>query len=124
MAEPPRKKVVPRVAEHVERLRVAGLDTQKFFDALCQIRDDSALSKVQREALIKLIAMESFVWYLEAVRSERIDRNQLREEVEQVNAAIKNRPAQQEPRLETPPPSAKADPAKPAAPGKASLKKK
>ncbi|MBI2375375.1 MAG: hypothetical protein HYV07_15375 [Deltaproteobacteria bacterium] len=91
----PRKKVVPRVSEHVERFRQAGLDTQKFFDALVALRDDSALSKTQREAITKLIAMESFIWYLEAIRNERIDRAQLRDEAARVaeerNAAIKKR---------------------------------
>ena len=77
----PPKKATPRVREHVNTLREAGLDTQKFFDALVAIRDDSALSNTHREALYKLISMESFVWYLEAIRNEEIDRIKLAEEV-------------------------------------------
>ena len=78
------KKSTPRVREHVNALREAGLDTQKFFDALVGIRDDSALSKTHREALHKLVAMESFVWYLEAIRNEEIDRIKLADEVNKI----------------------------------------
>ncbi len=76
-----RKQVTPRVAEHVERLRMAGLDTARFFDALVQLRDDKALPEKHRRALIRLVAMESFTWYLEALRNERIDRMALRDTV-------------------------------------------
>ena len=82
----PPKKATPRVREHVNNLREAGLDTQKFFDALVAIRDDSALSKTHREALYKLISMESFVWYLEAIRNEEIDRVKLADEVNKITA--------------------------------------
>lgn len=75
-----RKRANPRVREHIDNLRNAGLDTQKFFDALTHIRDDSALSKTHLEALKKLIAAESFIWYMEALRDEPIDRVKLREE--------------------------------------------
>jgi hypothetical protein len=77
MAAP--KRATPRVLEHVERLREAGLDTQKFFDALVQLRDDGALPKKHREALYKWVAMESFIWYLEALRNERVDRMAMRD---------------------------------------------
>jgi hypothetical protein len=80
------KRATPRVREHVDKLREAGLDTQKFFDVLCGIRDDSALPRAHRESIYKLIAMESFVWYLEALRNERIDRIKLREEVNKIGA--------------------------------------
>jgi hypothetical protein len=72
VAEKPR--VTPRVREHIDRLREAGFETAKFFDALVKIRDDSALPKAHREAIYKLIAMESFVWYLEAITNEPVDR--------------------------------------------------
>jgi ribonuclease HII len=75
------KKATPRVREHVNTLREAGLDTQKFFDALVAIRDDSALARPQRDALYKLVAMESFVWYIEAIRNEEIDRTKLADEI-------------------------------------------
>ena len=78
------KRATPRVREHVDRLRKAGLDTQKFFDALIAIRDDAALPKNHREAIYKLIAMESFVWYLEALRNEPIDRQKLLEEATRI----------------------------------------
>lgn len=65
--------------EHVERFREAGLDTQKFFDALVQLREDKALPKKHKEAIYKLLAMESFIWYLEALRNERIDRMAMRD---------------------------------------------
>lgn len=79
MSEP--KQVTPRVAAHVERLRMAGLDTARFFDALVQLRDDKALPEKHRRALYRLIAMESVIWYLEALRDERIDRMALRDQV-------------------------------------------
>lgn len=85
MAEEQQRKATPRVREHVERLRLAGFDTQKFFDALVALRDDSGLSKPHREALYKLIAMESFVWYLEALRNEPIDRLKLLEEAKRIH---------------------------------------
>lgn len=75
------KQVTPRVAAHVERLRMAGLDTARFFDALVQLRDDKALPEKHRRALYRLIAMESVIWYLEALRNERIDRMALRDAV-------------------------------------------
>jgi hypothetical protein len=83
-APAPPKRATPRVREHVERLRVAGFDTQKFFDALVALRDDTALPRAHREALYKLIAMESFVWYLEAIRNEPIDRVKLLEQAAKV----------------------------------------
>lgn len=82
----PPKKSTPRVREHVDKLREAGLDTQKFFDALVGIRDDTALPRAHREALYNLVAMESFVWYMEALRDERIDRVKLAEQVNTVGA--------------------------------------
>src|SRR5688572_23995291 len=89
----------PRVREHVERLRAAGQDTQRFFDALVALRDDSALSKTHRDAITKLVAMESFVWYLEAIRNEPIDRVKLADEArrinqEQASAATKKAPGE------------------------------
>jgi ribonuclease HII len=93
MANEPRP--APRVVEHIERLRAAGLDTEAFFHALTAIRDDSALSNAHREALYKMIAMESYVWYLEALRGEPVDRFKLLKEAEEVlirnEAAIKKR---------------------------------
>ena len=67
-------KPAPRVHEHLEALRAAGLDTQAFFEALVAIRDDTALPAAHREALYKCVAMESYVWYLEALLGEPIDR--------------------------------------------------
>lgn len=64
----------PRVHEHLEKLRAAGLDTQAFFEALVDIRDDSTLPAAHREAIYKCIAMESYAWYLEALVGEPIDR--------------------------------------------------
>ena len=80
------KKVDPRVQGHVERLRAAGLDTQAFFDALAQIRDDRSLPDAHRTALYRLIATESFLWYLEALQGRPVDRAQLIEEAFRVNA--------------------------------------
>ena len=79
-------KSTPRVREHCDKLREAGLDTQKFFDALIGLRDDPALPKAHREALYKLVAMESFIWYMEALRDEQIDRIKLRDEVNKLGA--------------------------------------
>lgn len=81
-----RARATPRVREHVDKLREAGLDTQQFFDALIGIRDDTALPRGHKEAIYKLLAMESFVWYLEALRDEQIDRVKLRDEVNQIAA--------------------------------------
>jgi hypothetical protein len=81
-----RKKATPRVMEHVDRLREAGLDTQRFFDALVSIRDDTALPRAHRDAIYKLIAQESFVWYLEALRDEPIDRVKLAAQVNELGA--------------------------------------
>jgi len=78
------QRSTPRVREHVERFRKAGMDTQRFFDALVALRDDSVLSKTHRDAITKLIAMESYVWYLEALRNEPIDREKLLEEARRI----------------------------------------
>ena len=89
------KKVAPRVQAHVEKLRAAGLDTQLFFDALAGIRDDHQLPDAHRTALYRLVATESFLWYLEALRGKPVDRAQLIEEAFRINtensAAIKRR---------------------------------
>lgn len=92
------KRATPRVREHVDRLRAAGMDTARFFDALCQLRDDSALPKAHREAIYKLIAMESFIWYLEALRNEPIDREKLLAQAKEVAsqpAIVKRTPGDQ-----------------------------
>jgi ribonuclease HII len=87
------KKASSRVAQHLETLRAAGLSTEEFFDAMVSIRDDSALSNTHREAIYRMIAMESYVWYLEALRGEPIDRLKLMQEarktIEEHSAAIK-----------------------------------
>ena len=79
-------KVAPRVQAHVDKLRAAGLDTQLFFDALAGIRDDRQLSKPHRTALYKLVASESFLWYLEALTGAPVDRAKLIEESFRINA--------------------------------------
>lgn len=92
------KRATPRVREHVDRLRAAGLDTARFFDALTRLRDDTALPKAHREAIYKLIAMESFVWYLEALRGEPIDREKLLEQAKALAeqpAIVKRTPGDQ-----------------------------
>lgn len=66
--------MTPRVQEHLEALRKAGLDTQAFFEALVALREDSALTKAHREVLRRTIAMECLAWYLEALAGEPIDR--------------------------------------------------
>ncbi|MFO0728593.1 MAG: hypothetical protein U1E65_32755 [Myxococcota bacterium] len=90
MTDKPR--ATPRVREHVDRLREAGFDTAKFFDALVALRDDVALPRAHRESIYKLLAMESFVWYLEAIRNEPLDREKLLVEArkiqEELSAAI------------------------------------
>ncbi|MEM7675275.1 MAG: hypothetical protein AAF449_04635 [Myxococcota bacterium] len=89
------KKVDTRVQAHVERLRAAGLDTQRFFDALVAIRDDHSLPAAHRTALYRLIASECSIWYLEALRGAPLDRAQMMEEAFRINeqnaAAIKQR---------------------------------
>lgn len=89
------KRVAPRVQGHIDELRKAGLDTQAFFDALVGIRDDSTLPTAQRDALYRLIASECFIWYLEALRGEPIDRIKLVEDAQRVaeeeGAAIKRK---------------------------------
>lgn len=67
-------KASPRVAEHLEKLRGSGLSTEALFEALSAIKNDSALPNAHREALYRMVAMESYVWYLEALRGEPIDR--------------------------------------------------
>lgn len=67
-------KPIARVEAHLEKLRAAGLDTQAFFEALVDIRDDSGLSETHRESLYQIVAMESFIWYLEALNGAPIDR--------------------------------------------------
>lgn len=92
MSEGPRR-VHPRVEGHIDELRKAGLNTQAFFDALVGIRDDQLLNDTQRDVLLKLIAHESFCWYLEALRGEPVDRFELLLEAQKIaeknNAAIK-----------------------------------
>ena len=80
------KKVAPRVQAHVEKLRAAGLDTQRFFDALVGIRDDRGLPDTHRTALLRLVASESFLWYLEALQGRPVDRAKLIEESFRINA--------------------------------------
>lgn len=80
------KRASPRVREHIDRLRAAGMDTARFFDALTLLRDDSALAKPHRDAIYKLIAMESFIWYLEALRNEPIDREKLLAQAKEIAA--------------------------------------
>jgi hypothetical protein len=75
-------KPVDRVEAHLKKLREAGLDTQAFFAALVDIRDDSALSPTHREALYKIVAMESFIWYLEALNGAPVDRIKAAEEAQ------------------------------------------
>lgn len=94
-------KPVARVEAHLQKLREAGLDTQKFFEALVEIRDDSALAAAHREALHQVIAMESFFWYLEALNGEPFDRAKAAEaanEFAEVNMA--ERPEPEVPREE------------------------
>jgi len=67
-------KPVARVEAHLQKLRAAGLDTQAFFAALVDIRDDSGLSEAHRDAIYQAIAMESFIWYLEALNGSPMDR--------------------------------------------------
>lgn len=64
----------PRVHEHLERLRAAGLDTEAFFEALVDIRDDTTLPPAHRDALYRCVAMECYAWYLEALTGEPVDR--------------------------------------------------
>ncbi len=80
------KKIDARVQGHVDRLRAAGLDTERFFDALVSIRDDRGLSAAHRTALYRLIATESFLWYLEALQGRPVDRAKLLEEAFRANA--------------------------------------
>ena len=91
------KRVAPRVVAHVEKLRQAGLETESFFNALIAIRDDSALPNAHREALYRMVAMESYVWYLEALRGEPVDRLKLMQEAAKIaeknDVAIKKRSA-------------------------------
>lgn len=95
MADGQVNKIVPRVQAHVDKLRAAGLDTQLFFDALVGIRDDRNLTPQHRTALYRLIATESFIWYLEALQGHPADRAKLIEEAFRINAensaAIKRR---------------------------------
>ncbi len=77
-------KPVARVDAHLTKLREAGLDTQAFFAALVDIRDDTALSPKQREALYQIVAMESFIWYVEALNGSPVDREKAAEEARRV----------------------------------------
>lgn len=100
---PPAGKPPPRVHEHLEALRAAGLDTQAFFEALVAIRDDVALPEAQRQTLYKCIAMESYAWYLEALLGEPIDRVKAMAEARKIaekNAAAIKRTEPGEPSAE------------------------
>lgn len=85
------------MVQHLRRLKSAGLTTERFFDALSGIRDDRSLPPPQREALLRLIAIECYVWYLEALRGAPIDRAKLTEEAQRLReehaVAIKRSPA-------------------------------
>jgi hypothetical protein len=89
------QRVLPRIQGHIDALREAGLDTESFFEALVGIRDDRALGDAQRNALYRLLANESFVWYLESLRGKPIDRIKLAEQAaiiaEENAVAIKKR---------------------------------
>ena len=70
--------------------------SQLFFDALVGIRDDRRLTTAaHRTALYRLVASESFLWYLEALRGHPVDRAKLIAEAFEINAnnaaAIKRR---------------------------------
>lgn len=71
----------PCVEAHVERLREARIDIEAFFDALARIRDDPLLQPAQRHALYRMVACESFAWYLEALREGPLNRIKLNREV-------------------------------------------
>jgi hypothetical protein len=74
-------KLRQRVEDHLQRLRKAGLDPTQLADALVELRDDPLLTTPQREAIYNLLATESFVWYLEALRGGAVDREKLKKEV-------------------------------------------
>lgn len=74
MATSRRSPPPARFLEHLRSLRASGFDTAALVSALVAIRQDTGLPPEQREALYRMIAMESMVWYLEALRGEPIDR--------------------------------------------------
>lgn len=68
-----------RVRTHIEKLRQAGRDTEAFFLALVDIRDDPGLRAEEREALYRLVGSESYLWYVEAVEGRPVNRFELAE---------------------------------------------
>ena len=59
-------------------MQEAGTDTQAFLRALERVRSDIRLEDAEREMIHQAVAMECYVWFLEAVLGEPIDRKELR----------------------------------------------
>lgn len=75
------KRLPPRVEAHLQRLRDAGFDPAAMRSALHAIRDDSALPPAHRKALLQMIAMESALSYLEALKGQKLNREAIAAEL-------------------------------------------
>ena len=58
-------------------MRDAGTDADALMVALKRVRSDIRLEDAEREMIHRAVAMECYVWFLEAVLGEPVDRKQL-----------------------------------------------
>ena len=71
---PPRDK---RIKRHIAAIAAAGVDIQKFVEALRGVRDDPALTTAHREAIFKTLAQEAAQAYFVFATGKPIDLEQL-----------------------------------------------
>ena len=73
---------------HLRNLRRAGLDGDAFIQALIEIRDDTQISEDDRQRLYLIIAMESYIWHIEAASGAPVDRALFMTAVKEAKAQI------------------------------------
>ena len=64
---PPLEKITPRdkrITRHIAAIAQAGVDIEKFADAVRGVRDDPALTSAQRAAIFKTLALEAAQAYI------------------------------------------------------------
>ncbi|TNE46689.1 MAG: hypothetical protein EP343_22505 [Deltaproteobacteria bacterium] len=66
-----------RIVRHMKALEAALGNEEAYQQALNGIRDDNALTGPQREAIYKTLAQQSLLWYIEALKGEPVDVEEL-----------------------------------------------
>lgn len=75
----PPGEVRPRAADWFKGLAAAGNDMDKARAILNRIRDDKRASKADKEQFLRLLAQQSYVWYLGALRGTPVTPDELRQ---------------------------------------------